>query len=96
MVVLITYDVSTTTREGRRRLNRVAKVCKDYGQRAQNSVFECRVDPAQFAELKHRLLEIINPEQDSLRFYNLGSKWKRRAEHYGTKPTLDLDGPLFG
>jgi len=96
MVVLVTYDVSTTTREGRRRLSHVAKTCKDYGQRAQNSVFECQVDPARFAELKHRLLGIIDSEQDSLRFYNLGSNWKRRVEHYGTKATLDLDGPLFG
>ncbi len=95
MFVLVTYDVSTKTPIGRRRLSRVAKACKDYGLRAQNSVFECQVDPAQFAALKHRLLEIVEPEEDSLRFYFLGSNWKRRVEHHGAKPTLDLDGPLL-
>jgi CRISPR-associated protein Cas2 len=94
MYVLVTYDVSTVTPAGRRRLNRVAKVCKDFGQRAQNSVFECQVDPAQFTMLKHRLLEIINAEQDSLRFYLLGSNWQRRVEHHGVNKILDLDEPL--
>ena len=95
MFVLVTYDVSTTTPEGRRRLARVAKTCKDFGQRAQNSVFECQVNPAQFADLKHRLLGIVDPKQDSLRFYFLGANWKRRVEHHGTKLTLDLDEPLI-
>ena len=94
MFVLVTYDVATTTAAGRRRLTRVAKICKDFGQRAQNSVFECQVDPAQFAQLRHRLLEIVDPKQDSLRFYFLGSNWKRRVEHHGTKLVLDLEGPL--
>lgn len=94
MFVLVTYDVSTTTADGRRRLARAAKACKDFGQRAQNSVFECQVDPTQFAQLKQRLLDIIDLEQDSLRFYFLGANWRRRVEHHGVNLTLDLDGPL--
>ena len=94
MMVLVTYDVSTTTPEGRRRLSRVAKICKDYGQRAQNSVFECKVDPAQFAAAKGRLLEVVDPAEDSLRFYFLGANWQHRVEHHGAKKTFDPDGPL--
>jgi CRISPR-associated protein Cas2 len=90
MFVLVTYDVSTVTTAGRRRLRRVAKACLDYGQRAQNSVFECQVDPARFAELKGRLLDIYEPQQDSLRFYFMGKNWRRRVEHYGAKPTVDV------
>ena len=93
-MVLVTYDVSTTTPEGRRRLSRGAKICKDYGQRAQNSVFECKVDPAQFAAAKGRLLEVVDPAEDSLRFYFLGTNWQHRVEHHGTKKTFDPDGPL--
>jgi len=95
MFVLVTYDVSTVTPAGRRRLSRVARACLDYGQRAQNSVFECQVDPAQFAELKHRLLDLFDPKQDSIRFYFLGKNWRRRVEHFGAKPTIDLEGPLI-
>jgi len=95
MLVLVTYDVSTTTPEGRRRLTRVAKACLDYGQRVQNSVFECEVDPAQWAELEHRLLDIIDPSLDSLRCYFLGSNWRHRVAHHGAKPSLDLQGPLI-
>ena len=95
MFVLVTYDVSTTTKAGRKRLQRVAKACLDYGQRAQNSVFECQLDPAQFAALKQRLLEIVDLGEDSLRFYFLGSNWRRRVEHHGTKPTTDFDEPLI-
>lgn len=95
MFVLVTYDVSTTSRAGRRRLTRAAKACLDYGQRVQNSVFECQVDPASFATLKARLLDIIEPEEDSLRFYFLGKNWRRRVEHVGAKPGIDLDGPLI-
>lgn len=94
MFVLVTYDVSTVTAAGRKRLARVARVCLDFGQRAQNSVFECQVDPRQFAELKRRLLDIVEAEHDSVRFYFLGSNWKRRVEHHGTKPTTDFDEPL--
>jgi CRISPR-associated protein Cas2 len=94
-MVLVTYDVSTTTPEGRRRLSRVARACLDYGQRVQNSVFECEVDPAQWTALKLRLLDEADPEQDSLRFCFLGSNWRRRVEHHGAKPATDLGGPLI-
>lgn len=92
MLMLVTYDVSTAT--GRRRLRRVARACLDFGQRVQNSVFECEVDPAQWATLRARLIEEIEPEVDSLRFYRLGAEGHRRVEHVGAKPTLDLEGPL--
>lgn len=95
MFVLVTYDVSTTDTDGRRRLRQVARACQDWGQRVQNSVFECRLDPAQYTDLRKRLVEIINPRTDSLRFYHLGSKWRRRVEHIGAKPSEDLDGPLL-
>lgn len=94
MMVLVTYDVATDTPAGRRRLRRVANACKDFGQRVQLSVFECDVEPAQWVSLKARLLGEIDPARDSLRFYYLGSNWKRRVEHVGAKPALDLDGPL--
>jgi len=94
MMVLVTYDVSTKTPAGKRRLTRVAKACLDVGQRVQNSVFECRVDPAQWAELRRRLLDLYNPAEDSLRFYFLGAKWQSRVQHHGAKPATDLDGPL--
>lgn len=95
MLVLVTYDVNTETTESRRRLRRVAKVCESRGQRVQNSVFECLVDPAQWAALRQRLIEEINPEQDSLRFYFLGKNWKRRVEHVGAKASYDPEGPLI-
>ena len=95
MLVLITYDVSTVTPEGRRRLTRVANICLDFGQRVQNSVFECKVDPAQFAALKHRLMDTYEPTTDSLRFYYLGANWRRRVEHHGAKSAIDPDGPLI-
>jgi CRISPR-associated protein Cas2 len=94
MFVLVSYDVSTTDTKGSRRLNRVAKACKDYGQRVQYSVFECIVDPAQWAVLKQRLIDEIDQELDSLRFYYLGSNWRRRVEHIGAKKTIDQEGPL--
>lgn len=95
MMVLVSYDVCTIDGRGRRRLRRVAKACQDYGQRVQNSVFECNVDPAIWTTLKARLEEEINPQEDSLRFYFLGSNWKNRVEHIGTKAVRDLDGPLI-
>lgn len=95
MHVLITYDVSTVTPEGRRRLARVARACLNRGQRVQNSVFECKVDPAQFAALRHTLLDLIDPATDSIRFYMLGVKIEGRVEHHGAKPSIDLDGPLM-
>jgi len=95
MLVLVTYDVSTENVEGRRRLRRVAKACKDCGQRVQFSVFECLVDPAQWTALKAKLLREIDPEADSLRFYFLGANWQRRIEHVGAKPGYDPEGPLL-
>ena len=95
MLVLICYDVSTMEPEGRRRLRRVANVCKDYGQRAQLSIFECEVDPAQWAMLRQKLIDEIDHEEDSLKFYFLGSNWKRRIEQIGTKKSYDPDGPLI-
>ena len=95
MLVLVSYDVATTTSAGRRRLRRVAKVCEDFGQRVQGSVFECVVDPTQWARLRLRLLAEIETEQDSLRFYFLGAKWRGRVEHHGAKPSRDPDAPLI-
>jgi len=95
MLVIVSYDVKTTTPQGRRRLRRVAKACLDYGQRVQNSVFECLIDPAQWARLRQRLLDEFEPEEDSLRFYFLGSNWRRRIEHLGAKPSIDPEGPLL-
>lgn len=95
MLVLITYDVSTIDSKGRRRLSRVARACLDYGQRVQNSVFECQVDPAQFAMLKKRILDTIEENEDSIRFYFLGKNWRRRIEHHGAKPSIDPDDPLI-
>ena len=89
-MVLVSYDVSTVDKRGQARLRRVAKACLDFGQRVQNSVFECEIDPAQWVALKDRLEGIIDPAQDSLRYYFLGSNWQRRVEHVGAKPGLDL------
>lgn len=95
MYVLVTYDVGTTTAEGRKRLRRVAKICLNFGQRVQNSVFELLVDPAQWAECKNQLCQEVDPAFDSLRFYYLGANWKNRVEHFGAKPSLDMEGPLI-
>lgn len=95
MLVLVTYDVSIVTDDGQRRLRKVAKACKDYGQRVQFSVFECEVDPAQWTVLRQRLIDEIDHEVDSLRFYFLGSKWRRRIEQIGAKKSYDPGGPLI-
>jgi CRISPR-associated protein Cas2 len=95
MMVLITYDVNTETAIARKRLRHVAKTCENRGQRVQNSVFECLIDPAQWVELRTKLVGIIDPETDSLRFYFLGSNWKRRVEHVGAKEAYDPQGPLI-
>ena len=87
--MLITYDVSVTTSDGRRRLRNIAKVCLDYGTRVQNSVFECEVTPAQFVELKNELLCIYDSAEDSLRFYYLGKKGREKVEHFGAKAVID-------
>jgi CRISPR-associated protein Cas2 len=95
LLVLITYDVSTTSTAGQRRLRQVSKVCQNYGQRVQNSVFECVVDGTQFTVLKLKLLDIIDKDQDSLRFYQLGNNYKNKVEHIGAKGSIDLEGPLI-
>jgi CRISPR-associated protein Cas2 len=94
MMVLVTYDVSTESAGGAGRLRRIAKACRDFGQRVQYSVFEIEVDPAQWVALKSRLEAIIDPATDSLRYYHLGANWQRRVEHIGAKPATDLNGPL--
>ncbi|MDX9787097.1 MAG: CRISPR-associated endonuclease Cas2 [Desulfobacterales bacterium] len=95
MMVLVSYDVSFNDGNGPRRLRRVAKACRDFGQRVQYSVFECIVDPAQWTMLKNRLIDQIDIESDSLRFYYLGANWKNRVEHVGAKPAIDQEGPLI-
>ena len=94
MLVLVSYDVSTVEKAGQRRLRKVAKTCQNYGQRVQYSVFECIVDPAQWTALRQKLINVIKPDEDSLRFYFLGSNWKRRIEHVGAKEAIDQEGPL--
>jgi CRISPR-associated protein Cas2 len=94
MMVLVSYDVSTREEGGARRLRRVARACQDYGQRVQYSVFEIEVDPAQWTALKQKLLNSVDLDQDSLRFYYLGKRWQSRVEHVGAKAALDLNGPL--
>jgi len=93
-MVLITYDVNTETPAGQRRLRHVARQCENFGQRVQNSVFECLVDPVQFGELRSRLESIIDKETDSLRYYFLGNNWKSRIEHVGSKPSYDPEGAI--
>jgi CRISPR-associated protein Cas2 len=95
MFVLVSYDVATQNSGGARRLRRVAKACQDFGQRVQYSVFECIVDPAQWAVLRQKLIDEIDPKEDSLRFYFLGSNWKHRVEHIGAKKAIDQEGPLI-
>jgi CRISPR-associated protein Cas2 len=95
MLMLITYDVNTSTAEGRRRRRQVSRTCLDYGQRVQLSVFECEVDPAQWAMLRARLLSEIDASHDSLRFSRLGAQGRLRVEHVGAKPNVDLEGPLI-
>lgn len=90
MLVLITYDVSVVSEGGQRRLRRIAKICLDYGMRVQNSVFECEVDSAQFVILKSQLTEIFDPDHDSLRFYFLGKKGRKKVEHVGTNTVPDV------
>ncbi|GAU09432.1 CRISPR-associated endonuclease Cas2 [Desulfoplanes formicivorans] len=94
MMVLVSYDVSLKDADGPRRLRRIAKVCTNYGQRVQFSVFECIVDPAQWACLRAQLIQEMDETQDSLRFYFLGANWRRRVEHIGAKAGIDQEGPL--
>ena len=95
MLVVVTYDVSTETAAGRSRLHKVAKQCQNYGLRVQNSVFECKVDEAQFVAFKSSLLKLINEKEDSLRFYRLGNAYRNQIEHYGRKAVPDIDAPLI-
>jgi CRISPR-associated protein Cas2 len=95
MLVLITYDVNTETSAGRKRLRHVAKTCVNYGQRVQNSVFECILDAAQHRVVKDKLLKQIDPEKDSLRFYLLGNNYKGKVEHFGAKQAFDVTEPLI-
>lgn len=95
MMVLITYDVNTETKEGKRRLHKVAKQCENFGQRVQNSVFECILEPALLKQLQSSLAKIIDLEKDSIRYYYLGDEWRKRIEHVGAKVNLDLEGPLI-
>ena len=95
MMVVVSYDVSTVDREGKRRLRRVAKECVNYGQRVQNSVFEIDLDYSGFLKLKQKLINIIDNSKDSLRIYYLGNNWKNRVEHFGAKTTYDPEGALI-
>lgn len=95
MMVLVSYDVSTKDPKGPKRLRKIAKQCKNFGQRVQYSVFECVVDPTQWTDLKLHLLDILDQEKDSLRCYYLGANYRKRIEHFGAKPAVDLEGPLI-
>ncbi|SPF49134.1 CRISPR-associated endonuclease Cas2 [Candidatus Desulfosporosinus infrequens] len=95
MLVLITYDVNTQTPIGRKRLRQVAKQCVNYGQRVQNSVFECVLDAAKLREVQHKLEQIINKDTDSLRYYFLGNNYKSKVEHVGAKESFDVEGTLI-
>ncbi len=95
MLIVVTYDVSTETSAGRARLRKVAKQCQNYGLRVQNSVFECKLDEAQFVVFRSSLLKLINENEDSLRFYRLGNNYQNRIEHYGNKEIQDIDAPLI-
>lgn len=95
LLILITYDVSTSSIGGQKRLRKVSKLCQNYGQRVQNSVFECILDATQFATLKIELAKIIDKEMDSLRFYQLGNNYKTKVEHIGIKESIDLESPLI-
>ena len=95
MSIFITYDVNTETPAGKTRLYRVAKQCKNFGQRVQHSVFECIVEPAQLIMLKSALEKIFDPEKDSIRYYNLGDEWRSKVEHIGAKKSIDFEDPLI-
>ena len=95
MYILVAYDVATSTPDGARRLRRVAKICLDYGQRVQNSVFECKIEPAQYVEFKKRILNVYDAEKDSVRFYQLGNNWKNKVEHFGNNQDYDIEGVLL-
>ena len=95
MMVVISYDVSTTNNSGKTRLRKVAKECQNHAQRVQNSVFEADLDYSSFLKLKARLCELIDPNEDSLRFYYLGNNWEKRVEHIGAKKTYNPEGVII-
>ena len=95
MLVLITYDVNTETPAGRRRLGKIAKICCNYGQRVQNSVFECDLDASQLVFVRQALLEVLDQKKDSLRIYHLGNRYREKIEHFGTKAAYDPEGVLM-
>ena len=95
MLVLITYDVSTTDKAGARRLTKIAKVCVDYGQRVQNSVFECILEPAALVKLKTKIESLMDPKCDSIRYYYLGSNWQNKIEHIGAKQSYNPEGTII-
>jgi len=95
MMILVSYDVSTSSADGERRLRRVAKACVNHGQRVQNSVFECLLENDQWVAFRATLLGLADLDHDSLRFYFLGHEWQRRVEHHGAKPTVDPEAPLL-
>lgn len=95
MMVLITYDVNTEDAQGRKRLRQIARQCVNYGQRVQNSVFECVLDAAQCKQLQHKLLSLMDPEKDSLRFYYLGNRYQTKIEHFGAKESYEPEGVLM-
>lgn len=94
MLVLVTYDVNTADAAGRKRLRQISRQCVNYGQRVQNSVFECVMDAAKTRSVKNKLLSIIDPDRDSLRFYYLGNAYQAKVEHYGVKASYDAEGVL--
>ena len=95
MLVLVTYDVSTQTALGRRRLQKIAKICQNYGQRVQNSVFECIVNNTQLSEMKIKLINTMNSDEDSLRIYQLGNNYKNKVEHIGVNESINVEDPLI-
>ncbi len=95
MMVLVSYDVATGDNARARRLRKVAKICTNHGQRVQFSVFECLVDPAQWVAMRQQLINVIDENEDSLRFYFLGANWRRKVEHVGAKESIDQEGPLI-
>lgn len=95
MMVVVSYDVSTKNLSGKKRLKKVADTCLNFGIRAQNSVFECLVEPAQWELLKNKLLSIYNPEEDNLRFYYLGANWRKRLENHGVDKNIIADDPFI-
>lgn len=94
-MILVTYDVSTVEKEGKRRLRKVAKICQDYGIRVQNSVFECIVNQTEYTQMKIKLLAVVDDQEDSLRIYRLGKQYKNKVEHFGAKESINVEETLI-